>query len=68
MSSTFLFGKNLQFTHFIVGLDTLAFYGFFSLTMFGAIYFIVPRITGAGGLREPGSGRIFGSVATASLR
>ncbi len=47
MSSTFLFGKNLQFSHFIVGLDTLAFYGFFSMTMFGAIYFIVPRITGA---------------------
>ncbi len=47
MSSTFLFGKNLQFTHFIVGLDTLAFYGFFSMTMFGAFYFIVPRITGA---------------------
>jgi len=47
MSSTFVFGKNLQFSHFLVGIDTLAFYGFFSMTMFGAIYFIVPRITGA---------------------
>ncbi|MEM7699648.1 MAG: cbb3-type cytochrome c oxidase subunit I [Verrucomicrobiota bacterium] len=46
-SSTFFFGRNLQFTHFLVGLDTLAFYGFFSMTLFGAIYFIVPRITGA---------------------
>lgn len=45
MSSTFVFGKNLQFSHFLVGIDTLAFYGFFSMTMFGAIYFIVPRIT-----------------------
>ncbi|MDF1861888.1 MAG: cbb3-type cytochrome c oxidase subunit I [Verrucomicrobiales bacterium] len=47
LSSTYSFGKNLQFSHFIVGLDTLAFYGFFSMTIFGAIYFIVPRITGA---------------------
>lgn len=47
LSSTFTFGQNLQFSHFVVGLDTLAFYGFFSMTIFGAIYFIVPRITGA---------------------
>ncbi len=47
LSSTFIFGKNLQFTHFVAGLDMLAFYGFFSMTMFGAFYFIVPRITGA---------------------
>ncbi len=46
-SSTFVFGRNLQFTHFVAGLDALAFYGFFSMTMFGAFYFIVPRITGA---------------------
>jgi len=46
LSSTFVFGGNLQFSHFLVGLDTLAFYGFFSMTVFGAIYFIVPRITG----------------------
>lgn len=45
LSSTFVFGKNLQFSHFLVGLDTLAIYGFFSMTVFGAIYFIVPRIT-----------------------
>ncbi len=47
LAGTFQFGKNLQFSHFLVGLDTLAFYGFFSMTVFGAIYFIVPRITGA---------------------
>lgn len=47
LSSTFIFGQGLQFSHFVVGLDTLAFYGFFSMTIFGAIYFIVPRITGA---------------------
>ncbi|HRQ87297.1 MAG TPA: cbb3-type cytochrome c oxidase subunit I [Bacteroidia bacterium] len=45
--STLFLGKNLQFSHFLVGLDTLAIYGFFSMTMFGAFYFIVPRITGA---------------------
>jgi cytochrome c oxidase cbb3-type subunit 1 len=45
LGSTFVFGKNLQFTHFTAGLDLLAFYGFFSMTMFGAFYFIVPRIT-----------------------
>lgn len=45
MGSTFVFGRNLQFTHFTAGLDMLAIYGFFSMTMFGAFYFIVPRIT-----------------------
>ncbi|MBP84771.1 MAG: hypothetical protein CMO61_13085 [Verrucomicrobiales bacterium] len=47
LSSTYSFGRDLQFSHFLVGLDTLAIYGFFSMTVFGAIYFIVPRITGA---------------------
>ncbi len=46
-SSTFLIGGPLQFTPFSAGLDTLAVYGFFSMSLFGAIYFIVPRITGA---------------------
>lgn len=55
VSSTFVFGKNLQFSHFLVGIDTLAFYGFFSMTMFGAIYFIVPRITAS---EWPSGGRI----------
>jgi len=44
-SSTFLFGKHLQFSYFVSGLDTLAVYGFFSMSLFGAMYFIVPRIT-----------------------
>ncbi len=47
LGSTFGVGKYLQFTYFLSGLDTLAIYGFFSMTMFGAIYFIVPRVTGA---------------------
>ncbi|MBK1790398.1 cbb3-type cytochrome c oxidase subunit I [Persicirhabdus sediminis] len=34
-----------QFTSAGYGLDIVGLYGFFSLTMFGAIYFIVPRIT-----------------------
>ena len=44
VSSFFSFSKSLQFSHFLVGLDTLAIYGFFSMTMFGAIYFITPRV------------------------
>lgn len=46
ISSFFSFSKVLQFSHFVVGLDTLAVYGFFSMMAFGAIYYIVPRITG----------------------
>ncbi len=46
VGSTFAVGKHLQFTYFLSGLDTLAVYGFFSMTMFGAIYFIAPRVTG----------------------
>jgi cytochrome c oxidase cbb3-type subunit 1 len=46
VSSFFSFSKVLQFSHFVVGLDTLAVYGFFSMMAFGAIYYIVPRITG----------------------
>jgi cytochrome c oxidase cbb3-type subunit 1 len=41
-------GSSLQVTQFSLsgyGFDILALYGFFSLVMFGAIYFIVPRIT-----------------------
>lgn len=46
VSSFFTFSKVLQFSHFVIGLDTLAVYGVFSMMMFGAIYYIVPRITG----------------------
>lgn len=45
LSSFFAAGKLLQFSQFTTGLDSLAIYGFFSMTVFGAIYFIVPRIT-----------------------
>lgn len=38
--------KYLQFTLAQTSFDLLALYGFFTMTMFGAIYFIVPRIVG----------------------
>ena len=44
-SSFFSVSRTLEFSHFLVGLDTLAIYGFFSMALFGAIYYIVPRIT-----------------------
>jgi len=37
-------GKVLQFTMAQTSFDLLALYGFFTMTIFGAIYFIVPRI------------------------
>ena len=45
VSSFFTLSKNLQFSHFVIGLETLAVYGVFSMMIFGAIYYIVPRIT-----------------------
>lgn len=36
----------MQFTYAEYGFHLLAIYGFFSMTMFGAIYYIVPRLTG----------------------
>jgi len=38
--------SQFQFTLGPAGLDWLAFYGCFSLAAFGAVYFIVPRLTG----------------------
>jgi cytochrome c oxidase cbb3-type subunit 1 len=43
---TFWTGANLQFTHAEYGFHLLAIYGFFSMTMFGAVYYIVPRLAG----------------------
>lgn len=43
---TFWTGANLQFTHAEYGFHLLAIYGFFSMAMFGAIYYIVPRLAG----------------------
>ena len=34
-----------QFSTAVYGYEVLALYGFFSMSMFGAIYFIVPRVT-----------------------
>lgn len=48
--------KLTQFTMANYGYDILALYGVFTLSMFGAIYFIVPRLTG----REWLSGRLIG--------
>lgn len=43
---TFWSGALMQFTHAEYGYNVLAVYGFFSMTMFGAIYYIVPRLSG----------------------
>jgi cytochrome c oxidase cbb3-type subunit 1 len=39
-------GKLLQLTQAQHGIDLLGVYGFFTMSVFGAIYFIVPRIVG----------------------
>jgi cytochrome c oxidase cbb3-type subunit 1 len=44
--SNFFTGANLQFTQAWYGFQIVAVYGFFSMTIFGAIYYIVPRLTG----------------------
>ena len=36
----------LRFTHYQSGVTHLLLYGFFAMTMFGAIYYIVPRLAG----------------------
>lgn len=43
---TFWGGSTMQFTHAEYGFHLLAIYGFFSMSMFGAIYYVVPRLTG----------------------
>ena len=44
--SNFWSGLNLQFSHAWYGYQVTAVYGFFSMTAFGAIYYIVPRLAG----------------------
>lgn len=39
-------GRNLQFTFARTSYEMLALYGFFSMAMFGAVYFILPRVSG----------------------
>jgi cytochrome c oxidase cbb3-type subunit 1 len=39
-------GASLQFTHAWYGYQIVAVYGFFSMCVFGAIYYIVPRLAG----------------------
>lgn len=43
---TFWGGSTTQFTHAEYGFHLASIYAFFSMTMFGAIYYIVPRLTG----------------------
>lgn len=38
--------QSLEFTHASTGISQLGFYAFFAMTMFGAIYFIAPAVTG----------------------
>lgn len=44
--SAYSTGANLQFTHAWYGYQIVAVYGFFSMSVFGAIYYIVPRLAG----------------------
>ena len=44
--SSFWTGANLQFTHAWYGFQIVTIYGFFSMCVFGAIYYIVPRLAG----------------------
>lgn len=37
---------SLAYTHYLTGLSQLGLYGFFGLTLLGAIYYIVPKLTG----------------------
>jgi cytochrome c oxidase cbb3-type subunit 1 len=46
LMSLFSVTRFLQFTHAVTGLEMAALYGFFSMVMFGAFYFIAPRVTG----------------------
>ncbi len=42
--SLFRFGKIFQFSHVELGYQMTGLYGFFTMIMFGAIYFILPRL------------------------
>lgn len=46
LNSAFWTGSTLQFTHAWYGYQIVAVYGFFSMCVFGAIYYIVPRLAG----------------------
>ncbi|MDB4737460.1 cbb3-type cytochrome c oxidase subunit I [Verrucomicrobiales bacterium] len=47
LSSFLAVGKFTQLSLTSIGTQMLAVFGFFSMTMFGAIYFIIPRLTGS---------------------
>ncbi len=44
--SNYWTGAHLQFTHAWYGFQIVTIYGFFSMCIFGAIYYIVPRLAG----------------------
>ena len=46
MNSAFWTGANLQFTQSWYSFQVVSLYGFFSMCVFGAVYYIVPRLTG----------------------
>ncbi|MEM6910997.1 MAG: cbb3-type cytochrome c oxidase subunit I [Verrucomicrobiota bacterium] len=56
LMSLFTMSQYAQFTIAKIGYQFLVLYGFFTMVMFGAIYFIVPRLTG----REWVSGKMIG--------
>lgn len=49
-----VYNEPTHFTHHTIGHAHLGLYAFFTMTMFGAMYYIVPRLTG----REWGSSRL----------
>lgn len=46
LTGNFWTGGSLQFSHAEYGYHLAAIYGFFSMAMFGAIYYVVPRLAG----------------------
>lgn len=46
MIGNFWTGAEMQFTHAEYGYHIIAVYGFFSMTLFGAVYYITPRLAG----------------------
>lgn len=51
MSFRFL-NEPFHFTHRTIGHAHLGMYSFFTMTMFGSMYYIVPRLTGRSGIRR----------------
>ncbi len=63
-TSLFRFGKITQFTWYVPAQTQLFLYGFFAMTMFGAMYYIVPRLVRT---EFPAPGLICGHFACATF-